>query len=144
MATPNRSEESRRRELLELEHAFWNATKVRDGKSAARLADTTSLMVSAQGIHEVPQDALADLTEAAPYTLDYFSIDPDKVQIKMIDDHVAVIAYEVDEKVTIDGKQETVHAYETSVWVRKVGKWVCALHAEALAGDAFGRDRVTH
>lgn len=142
MATPNRSEQAQRRELIELEHAFWNASKVRDGKSAAQLADSTSLLMSAQGIQEVKQSDLAAFTEAAPYSLDFFSIDPEKVQIKMIDDHVAVIAYEVDEKVTVDGKQESVHAFETSVWVKKFGKWVCALHAEALPGDAFGRDRV--
>jgi hypothetical protein len=144
MATPNGSEESPRRELLELEHAFWNAMKVRDGKTATRLADTTTIVVGPQGIGEVPRDGLGDMMEHADWKLERFDIDPAKVQFKMIDDDVAVVAYEVEEKVIIDGKPTSLTAYDTSVWVRKVGKWVCAMHTETLAGDPFGRDRISH
>lgn len=144
MATPNRSEETRRRELLELEHAFWNAMKVRDGKSAARLSDTTTIVVGPQGIGEVSRSGLGEMMENADWKLERFDIDPDKVQFKMIDNDVAVVAYEVDEKMIVDGKPTNIRAYDTSVWVRKLGKWVCAMHTETLAGDPFGRDRVTH
>ena len=41
----------------------------------------------------------------------------------------------------VDGKPTKLEALDSSVWVRRDGKWVCALHTETLAGDPFGRDR---
>ena len=32
-------------------------------------------------------------------------------------------------------------AADASTWVRRNGRWVCALHTESLKGDPFGRDR---
>ena len=87
---------------------------------------------------------LGEMMENADWKLERFDIDPDKVQFKMIDNDVAVVAYEVDEKMIVDGKPTNIRAYDTSVWVRKLGKWVCAMHTETLAGDPFGRDRVAH
>ena len=144
MATPTRSEETRRRELLELEHAFWNAMKVRDGKTVTRLTDATTIVVGPQGIGELPRSSVGEMVENADWKLDRFEIDPAKVQIKMIDDDVAVIAYEVDEKMFVDGQPQSLKAYDTSVWVRRLGKWLCAMHTETLAGDPFGRDRESH
>lgn len=30
-------------------------------------------------------------------------------------------------------------AFDSSVWVHRIGHWVCAVHTESLAGDPFGR-----
>jgi hypothetical protein len=32
-------------------------------------------------------------------------------------------------------------AADSSTWVRRNGRWLCALHTEAILGDPFGRDR---
>ena len=32
-------------------------------------------------------------------------------------------------------------AADSSTWVRRDGRWLCAMHTEAIAGDPFGRDR---
>lgn len=140
MPAPNTPEDSRRRELLELEHAFWNAMKVRDGKTASRLADNTALVVGPQGIGDLRRESIGQMIENADWNLERFNIDPDKLNIKMIDDRVAVVAYEVEQKIVVDGRSQILYAYNTSVWVRRVGRWVCAMHAETLAGDRFGRD----
>ncbi len=140
----NKSEESQRRELIELEHAFWNALKGRDGKTASKLTDSTTIVVGPQGIGELPKAAVGEMLEKAEWSIERFDIDPSKLKVKLVDDDVAVIAYEVDEKVFVDGKAETLKAFDTSVWVRRLGKWVCAMHTETLAGDPFGRDRTSH
>jgi hypothetical protein len=36
----------------------------------------------------------------------------------------------------------TLEAADSSTWVRRDGKWLCAVHTEALKGDPFGRDKV--
>lgn len=45
------------------------------------------------------------------------------------------------EELTVDGKRVALDAADASTWVRRNGRWVCALHTESLAGDPFGRDR---
>ena len=59
-----------------------------------------------------------------------------------ISDEVAVVAYRVHEDMTVDGKPLSLDAADTSVWVRKGGRWLCTVHTESLSGDPFGRDRV--
>ena len=51
------------------------------------------------------------------------------------------LAYKVREKLTVDGKPVTLEASDASTWVRKNGRWVCALHTESVIGDPYGRDR---
>jgi hypothetical protein len=47
----------------------------------------------------------------------------------------------VREQLTVDGNPLTLEAADASTWVRRDGRWVCALHTESIAGDPFGRDR---
>jgi hypothetical protein len=54
---------------------------------------------------------------------------------------VAIIAYKVKEKVLLDGDTLPIDANDASVWVRRNGEWLCALHTESLAGDPYGRDK---
>ena len=42
----------------------------------------------------------------------------------------------------VEGKPVKLEAFDTSVWMKQDGKWVCALHTESLAGDPFGRDKM--
>jgi hypothetical protein len=60
---------------------------------------------------------------------------------RAVTDDVAVVAYKVREQMTVDGKPLTLEAADASTWVRRDGRWLCALHTESIAGDAFGRDR---
>jgi hypothetical protein len=63
------------------------------------------------------------------------------VQVRQLTDDVAVIAYKVRERMTVEGKPLTLEAADASTWIRKNGRWLCALHTESILGDAFGRDR---
>lgn len=146
MATPKKSDELRRRELIELEHAFWNAMKVGDAQACARLSDRTAIVVGPQGILELERSDLGKLIEAESQTwkLERFDLDPSKVKFKQLTDDLAIVAYEIEEQIVVEGRPRTLTAFDTTVWVRKLGKWVCALHTETLAGDPFGRDRTAH
>jgi hypothetical protein len=42
---------------------------------------------------------------------------------------------------TVDGKPVTLDAADASIWAQRDGRWVCALHAESIAVDPFGRDK---
>jgi hypothetical protein len=130
----------RERELVELERAFWDAMKQRDGKLARELTDQTCIVVGASGVGEVDRAAIGTMVEQAKWKLEKFELSPN-VHVRMVGDDVAIVAYQVDEKLLVDGKHEVLTAYDSSVWVRKQGRWVCVLHTESLAGDPYGRDR---
>jgi hypothetical protein len=53
--------------------------------------------------------------------------------VRTIADGVAVIAYKVSEEIVIDGETQTLEAFDSSVWVRRDGGWVCAAHTETPA-----------
>jgi len=125
-------------ELLALEKQYWEALQNRDGATATRLSDARCVVVGPQGIGHLDRQALAGMVENAPYELKRFRLDDD-VQVRNIADGVALIAYKVSEEMVIDGETTTIEAFDSSVWVRRDGGWVCAAHTETIAADPYGR-----
>jgi ketosteroid isomerase-like protein len=127
-------------ELLDLEKSYWQALKDQDVDAAMRLTDEPCIVTGAQGIGLIDRKTLAAMIKATSYTLNHFVL-KDGAQVRLLRDDVAVVAYEVHEELTVDGKPVTLDAADSSTWVRRNGRWLCALHTEAIAGDPFGRDR---
>jgi ketosteroid isomerase-like protein len=128
------------RELLALEREYWQAIKDRDVKTAMRLSDDPCIVTGAQGVGRIDNESLAEMIKAASYTLHDFHISDD-AQVRLLGEDVAILAYNVHEELTVDGKPVTLDAVDASTWIRRNGRWVCALHTESLKGDPFGRDR---
>lgn len=126
-------------ELLALENQYWQAIKDKDGEAVTRLSDDPCVITGADGVRRVDRQALNGLMKAMSYTLHDFSIDD--AQVRLLGADVAVVAYNVHEELTVEGKPVTIDAADTSTWVRQNGSWVCAVHTESLKGDSFGRDR---
>jgi hypothetical protein len=127
-------------ELIALEKQYWQAVKDKDADTAMRLSDDPCIITGAQGIERLDRPALGGMMNAASYTLNDFTISDD-AQVHLLGDDVAVLAYSVHEELTVDGKPVSLDAADASTWVRRNGRWVCALHTESLKGDPFGRDR---
>ena len=127
-------------ELLELEKQYWQAIRDRDVDAAMRLTDDPCIVAGAQGVSRIDRKGLTHMLQAAPYTLHRFELSDD-AQVHMLGDDVAILAYKVREELTVDGQSVTLEAIDASTWVRRAGRWVCALHTESIVGDPFGRDR---
>jgi hypothetical protein len=127
-------------ELLELENQYWQAIKDKDVDAAIRLSDDPCIVTGAQGVARIDARTMAGMMNAAAYTLDNFTISDD-VHVRQLADDVVVLAYNVHEELTVEGKRVTLDAADASTWVRRDRRWVCALHTESLKGDPFGRDR---
>ena len=127
------------RDLLALEERYWQAIKDKDAATAASLSDEPCIITGAQGVRQVDKQTLTQMMQAASYELHRFTIDD--AQVRMLGDDVAVLAYNVHEDLTVDGKPVSLDAAEASTWVRRNGRWLCALHSESVKGDPFGRDR---
>jgi hypothetical protein len=130
-----------RTELIRLEKDFWDAMKQKDGEKAARLTAEGCILAGAQGVSTIEPDLISRLTVESNWSIENYEIDDDSLQVRMLHDGVAVIAYKVREKLTVDGQSIDLEASESSVWIEEDGAWKCALHTESLLGDSFGRDR---
>jgi hypothetical protein len=127
-------------ELLDLEKRFWQAIKDRNVDAAVRLTDYPCIVTGAQGVGSIDQKTFAAMMKAAPYSLDRFEI-KDGAEVRLVRDDVAIVAYQVHEELTVDGKPVALDAADSSTWVRRDGRWVCVSHTESIMGDPFGRDR---
>jgi ketosteroid isomerase-like protein len=125
--------------LVDYEKQYWQAIKDRDVPAAMRLTDDPCIITGAQGVARITRTAFAGMLQAGGWTLHEFTLSD--VQVRLLGDDVAVLAYKVKELLTVDGKSLTVEAADSSTWVRREGEWMCALHTEALLGDPFGRDK---
>ena len=130
------------RELVDLEKQYWQAIKDKDVDAAMKLTDTECIVAGAQGVGKIGRERMGKMLENSQYVLHDFDVNDD-VQVRLLRDDVAVVAYNVSEHLTVDGKRVDLKAADTSVWIRHGTKWVCALHTESLSGDPFGRDRTT-
>jgi uncharacterized protein (TIGR02246 family) len=126
-------------ELIDLEKQYWQAIKDKNADVAMQLSDDPCIVTGAQGVGRVARRTLAGMLKSASYTLHDFQLRD--VQVQLVTNDVAILAYKVHETLTVDGKPVTLEAADASTWVRRDGRWQCALHAESLAGDRFGRDR---
>jgi hypothetical protein len=138
MGNSSSSNSSIEKELLEVERQYWRAMKDGDAELAARLSDDSCIVTGAQGVGSLDRATLKKMFETATWKLEAFEIT--NAVARSLSDDVAVIAYQVHEKVTVEGKTLTFDAADCSTWVRRDGRWVCAVHTESLAGDPFGRD----
>jgi uncharacterized protein (TIGR02246 family) len=127
------------RELVGLEKKYWQAIIDKDFEAALELTDDPCIVAGAQGVASIGRKEFEGMMKSEQWTLNKFELDD--IQVRMLGDDTAVVAYKVKEQLTVEGKPLTLEAADASTWVRKNGHWVCALHTEALAGDPFGRDR---
>ena len=128
------------KELLGLERKYWQAIKDKDIDTAMALTDDPCIVAGAQGVAKIDRATMGKMMQSGSYTLEDFDFEKD-AQVRLLSDDIAIVAYKVHEKLTVGGKSVDLDAADSSTWIRRKGKWLCAMHTESLAGDPFGRDR---
>ena len=128
-------------EIIDLERRFWNTMRDKDGAAAAGMTATPCVLVGAQGVSAIDPASMRQMMQHGQWTLKRYAFDDESVQIQSVNDDTVLIAYTVMEDLEVEGKPMSLRANDSSVWVRRDGAWVCALHTESVAGDPFGRDR---
>jgi ketosteroid isomerase-like protein len=132
---------SNTQEVLQHERRFWDAMRDKDAITASKMTADSCLVVGAQGVSAIDPETMARLTREGDWELERYTFDDETAQVQFLTDDIALVAYKVNEKLTVDGKPLNLDANDASVWVRRNGDWLCAMHTESLAGDPFGRDR---
>jgi uncharacterized protein (TIGR02246 family) len=123
-------------EILDLERQYWSAVQHKDSDAAVQLTDNACIMASTNGVRRVEREALPQMMRQGSTEVREFTIGPN-VQVRLLTNDVAIVAYEVSEELTVNGKPITLDAVDASTWVRRDGQWLCALHTESIKGDKF-------
>jgi ketosteroid isomerase-like protein len=126
-------------ELRDREKSYWDAIQRKDAAAAMEMTDDACTVAGAQGVGEMDRERLGAMLGHPNFELTSYSIDDEQFRVHQIADDVAVVSYQVREDLIVDGKPESIEAFDTSVWVRRDGQWLCASHTESLKGDPFGR-----
>jgi hypothetical protein len=126
-------------ELLKLEKQYWQALKARDEDAVVKLTDFPCLIAGARGVLSIDQKALMGMMKSMASELRSFDLSD--THVRLLGAEVGIVTYKVHEELTVDGKPMTLDAADASTWVKREGTWRCALHAEAISGDPYGRDR---
>jgi ketosteroid isomerase-like protein len=127
-------------EILDLERRYWQAMRERDVKTAVALTEFPCLIAGASGVRSVDQASYEKMMTGGSWRVRDFEIE-DGAEVRQLTDDVAVIVYGVRSEMTDEGKPVSLHAFDSSVWVRRGDGWRCAMHSESVAGDGLGRDR---
>jgi len=127
------------KDLVELEKQYWKALQDQDAGAAIELTDFPCIITGPQGVGRIDKQQFAAMMKDARYTLNQAKLSD--VQVRLLNDDVAVVAYKVHEELTVEGKPVAFDAADASTWIRRNGHWTCAVHTEAIVGDPFGRDR---
>jgi hypothetical protein len=131
--------ESVKDEIIGLERQYWQAMQDGSIESMLKLTDDPCVVTGAQGVGSLDHATFREMMKSPNWKLESFQLSDPIVRLLGAD--VAVVAYKVKEVLTVDGKSLTLDAAEASTWIRRDGRWVCALHTESVSGDPFGRDR---
>ena len=94
------------------------------------------MSLEAEGAQTIDRHALPGIMESIPYELKDYLVDEESVQIEMINANIAVIAYKVREQFVKEGRSSTQESFDSTVWVRRDGRWVAVLHTETPAKTA--------
>ena len=120
-------------EIVALETSYWDAMKKKDGGRTSELSGKTSLVTGERGVMTIPKAKMGEMTEEGEWTLDSYAFD--EVEVTTPTPDVAIIAYTVRQKVTMDGKSQELRAADSSTWVRGADGWECHAHSETFLKD---------
>ena len=117
-------------EILNLEKKYWTAMREHDLESAISLTDFPCLVASAHGLQSVDKEEFTKMFNSNDGTIRTFEFDESKAEVRQINENTAVVAYNVHTSFSNDGVDKTINAIDTSTWIKRDGRWFCAMHTE--------------
>jgi hypothetical protein len=110
--------------IVAQEQLIIDAIKKNDVETFKSLVDVNGTLVNSHGIMKI-SEVLSMLFGPKVSITEYTLEDP---QVKTVDKNTAIIYYRSSSTSTMDGKTITGKSYDTTVFVRRVSKWVAIFH----------------
>jgi hypothetical protein len=87
-------------------------------------------LATARGSQSVDEEKFRQMCEQGKGMVKGFELDEDSVEVRRLGEDTAVIAYKAKCTFNMNGKEKQMEVVDSSTWVRRGGKWGCAMHAE--------------
>ena len=123
-------ENSITKEILDLEKKFWTALRERDLDTALTLTDFPCLIAGSHGVYSVDRAQFTEMFNSDKERIRDFDFDEDKAEVRQIGPDTAIVAYNVHSTFGAEGDEKSIDAVDTSTWVKRDNRWVCAMHTE--------------
>jgi ketosteroid isomerase-like protein len=120
-------------EIVALETSYWDAMKAKDGSRTAELSAPKALVTGPRGAMSIAKAQMGQMTESSDWELHSYKFSDVDVSRPIPD--VAIIVYTVDQKVTMNGKEQKMRAAESSTWIKGKNGWECHAHSESMLQD---------
>ncbi len=120
--------------IVDLETRFWQAMVDKDAKLAKTMIADECLITGPMGAMKIDPDKYEAMTTDGQWTLDTFTFSD--VEVIFPADDTAVIAYKVHQKGEMKGTPMDLKCADSTTWVRNGKSWKCAIHTEAMLGQA--------
>lgn len=118
-------------EILGLEKKYWKAMQEQDLKTALDLTDFPCVVAGAHGIQFVDEKKFEQMFNSKDQdSIQSFDFDQSKAQVRLLNPETAIVAYQIQTSFTHEGKERHLKAIDTSTWIKRGNKWVCAMHTE--------------
>ena len=128
------------KELLGLEHQYWQAIKDNQPEAMAKLSDDPCVVAGSQGVGLLDHATLKKMAASGTWKLEAFELS--KPIVRSIAPDVAVVAYQVHETLTVEGKTISFDAADSSRGcdARAAGRARCTRNpCTAIRSDAIAR-----
>jgi ketosteroid isomerase-like protein len=120
-------------ELLAQERAYFDAVRTKDESTILRLTADGCLVTDRSGIRVIDGRTVHETLESAGGSTARYEIDESRAEAVAVTDEVAVLSYRL--RTASDGGTPA-ETYDTTVWLRANGGWLCAAHTETLVAPA--------
>ena len=122
-----------KQDIVDLEVAYWEAMKAKDGRRTSELSGEETLVTNAHGVTRIPRNTMGSMTESGEWRLTEYELRD--IEVMTPADDVAIIAYTVRQKVEMGGKPQVMKAADCSTWVRGEQGWECHAHCETMLSE---------
>lgn len=119
-----------KRQIEQLEHAFWQSMVDNTPKVATGLLAERALMVSGHGAMAFDHAGYTKMQRDPSHKLLDFTLSD--LDVLFPSDDVAIATYKVDQTVEYDGMRTNMRAVDSSTWLKSGDDWKCVAHTESL------------
>jgi ketosteroid isomerase-like protein len=119
-----------RDDIIKLERSYWDAMQRKDGSKTSELSADPALATGMNGVMRIAKSKMGQMTEEGKWTLESYEFD--NIEVSSPTPDIAIIAYTVNQKITLDGKPKSFRAADSSTWVRGARGWECHAHSETI------------
>lgn len=127
--------------VIDLETKFWQSMVEEDTAAALALLDEPAVMVSPMGTLKFDHAAYRRMAEQGSMVIKSFELRD--MQAVFPTEQTAILTYKVRQTLSPRGQGERIEQEmaDSSVWTRKGGRWLCAMHTETPVTPHDGQPR---